>query len=170
MKIKKVKDIEVNKNNKEVVINKEQMKVVEKELQEIKENEIKRNDNKYKKIIQNLLIGIIMIIYFYLLFFWNKSLGIINYTKYMKYILLSEVVISVILFEISFKLDNDSFSLNSIEFLIMTVLSIVYYNLKLKQYAFLDYFLIIVFIITGIYYLIKSIVIDIKKEENNFII
>ena len=125
-----------------------------------KEN-IQKNENSVglKKIIYNLIIAIIIMMYFVSIniLYANVELGIFNKTLEISTILI--MIIGIVLFEIAYKKDSGVFAIYGIEFLVLAVHSLLInhvikiLNLDLKTYVISSSYLFC------IYYVLKTIII-----------
>lgn len=132
--IKKTKeDIEISETPKEKeettdLIKAEDIEIDEKKLnkinEEIKENKKKSRNNevkneKYMRILKNVIIAVIGIAYISITLIGAKKIPTEQYQLDLKVFILLSVVVAIVLFEKAFKVDKFRFALVGIEVLVL---------------------------------------------------
>ena len=146
----KTKDSALIDSNK---INETELKTIKEEIKKNKKDKksTEEKQQKYKEILKNLLI----------------CMFIFKYLTNLKTFIMVEVLISIFIFENSYSKDNFLIGLHGIELLTVSGLTILLLDLFNKQSEFLSLAFAIITGIVLIYYLIKVLVIAIKKNKNN---
>ena len=111
------------------------------------------------KVFKNIILAIIVVVYFVLL-----NIAFINFdeTIFTKIIQIASVlllIITIVLFEISYKKDNDQIAIHGIESLALSICTLLSIFISIK---YTDKFIYIVNTISmffAIYYVLKSIII-----------
>ena len=164
---------EVKKETKKELIVKENPK----ELDEVKlekiEEEIKKQttipDEKKlkinKKIFQNIMLAIGIVIYFIFI-----NLGFINLeqSKFIKDLQVFSIItigITIIIFETAYKKDSGELAIYGIEFLILSICTLLTIFIGINYNNKLSYIINIIAILFAIYYVGKSIIIYIKLRK-----
>ena len=162
----KTKDSALIDSNK---INETELKTIKEEIKKNKKDKksTEEKQQKYKEILKNLLICMFIFIYIIALIIGSKTLGAIKYITNLKTFIMVEVLISIFIFENSYSKDNFLIGLHGIELLTVSGLTILLLDLFNKQSEFLSLAFAIITGIVLIYYLIKVLVIAIKKNKNN---
>ena len=139
------------------------------------ENDSKEKNNIVKKIndlvtgnvLNNLVYASMITIYF---MFFNMYAVFTETEIFIQYIKIASLLFSIFIFEIAYKKDNDEISLNGIEFLVLSIFSLlIQYIPKLLKIDENTYMLAGTYIFL-IYYGIKNIIIytcERKKELDN---
>ena len=139
------------------------------------ENDSKEKNNIVKKIndlvtgnvLNNLVYASMITIYF---MFFNMYAVFTETEIFIQYIKIASFIFSIFIFEIAYKKDNDEISLNGIEFLVLSIFSLlIQYIPKLLKIDENTYMLAGTYIFL-IYYGIKNIIIytcERKKELDN---
>lgn len=141
------------------------LKEIHTELVTIKNKKDSRLKNKFSEIFRNLLVAIMIVLYFMLIMFENANLPI---TKEMTYLKISSIVCligGIILFENSFYKDKESLFLNAIEITSLGICTLYLLNIVIKQSINFNFCIAVMIAIYVAYYIIKAIFIRIKKEE-----
>lgn len=170
---------ETKKKNKSKKENKKELIVKEnpKELDEVKleriEEEIKKQttipDEKKlkinKKIFQNIMLAIGIVIYFIFI-----NLGFINLesSKFLKDLQVFSIIaigITIIIFETAYKKDSGELAIYGIEFLILSICTLLTIFIGINYNNKFSYIINIIAILFAIYYVGKSIIIYIKLRK-----
>ena len=107
----------------------------------------------------------LMLIYLIALIIGSNTISTIHFIRDLKIIIMAEVLISLFIFEIAYSKDTFEIGLHGIETLTLSGLTILILDLFNKQNESLW---LVFSIMTGIilfYYLIKSIIIAVKKKK-----
>lgn len=160
--------------NSEDSESKEQVKLIKfEEIKNIfrKKKDIPKQDKKTirKPVIQNVLVAIIIIIYFAFLVLGFYRIDNVAYQTDLKVFAICILLFAIILLEKAYKEDSGKIAIFGIEtiFVAVITLALIYVNLMLSSN-----YINIVLIITGviaIYYIIKSVVIYIKGRNKYFV-
>lgn len=151
---------------------KNQRENIEKMEEEIKKS--KKIDKKYAKKMNNKIIENGIIAFFVMLLFYAINLGTINiemsiYQLDLKILSLIMLGITIVLFEIAYKKDNDCIAIHSIESLFVSIIIALLYipfkKLGIEQFRNIT---ILCMVVTFVYYLIKSLIIYIKMKKKYF--
>lgn len=159
---------------------KDEKNVVQKEksvkLEEIKQS--LKNDNKLpkeedqkinKSIFKNIIIAILIIIYFIFLNLGKVNIKAEVYQTDLKVFSICTLLIAIILIENAYKKDSGEIALYGIEMIAVSIvtLSLIYINLILSnRYVYIVNSISCIF---AIYYLIKAIVLYIRKRKKYFV-
>lgn len=121
-----------------------------------------------KKIFENMLIAIIIMIYFYVINIGSLNIETNIYLVDLKVFSLFLIISTVLLFEYSYKKENINICIHGIETLfiaITTLFSIYAYTLFFDKFNLLIASVSIMF---AMYYVVKSIIIYIKMRKSYF--
>ena len=175
--IKDDENVETESNKTEKEENsesKEQVKLIKfEEIKNIfrKKKDIPKQDKKTirKPVIQNVLVAIIIIIYFAFLVLGFYRIDNVAYQTDLKVFAICILLFAIILLEKAYKEDSGKIAIFGIEtiFVAVITLALIYVNLMLSSN-----YINIVLIITGviaIYYIIKSVVIYIRGRNKYFV-
>lgn len=145
-----------------------------KEIKEVIQNKVKDNQkqNVVKKVLVNIGIAIVMIVYLLIVMLGTKNIDIIVLEKDLKILTIGILALGILFLERAYKKDNIQMALFAVEILVFGAI-----NLCLAYVINLN-FSNIINIITyigaaiAVYYIAKSIVIAINnvrkyKKENN---
>lgn len=147
---------------KEITIN--QLEEIKKEIKQNKEKALIKNIDKYKLILTNVLIAITAILYIWLIIGLGNSLNTITFLSNMKILIIIEIISAIAMFEISNKNQSKSLFFRAIEAFTLISFTMILYGLYGRENPNIRYFVIgMVSIIFG-YYVIKSLIINFKKE------
>lgn len=121
-----------------------------------------------KKIFENLVIAILCVIYFYVVLQCSQSFETLSFLFYLKIASGILLGLSIIIFEISYRNDNDSLAIHGIEILIVAIISlfIIYLYSLFVNRTFVTIIISISFIST-IYFIIKSVIIWYKSKKKD---
>lgn len=194
-KVENKKDKNKKDKNKKVVTKKENKKNLEKNDTEIDEEnavtevkeevvkleEIKSTLNKKNKIpkekleeiygliFKNIAIAAVIMVYFIFLNLGQMNIKTDIYQTDLKVFSITSLLISIVLFEKAYKKDSGEIAIYGIETLILAIitLTLIYINLMFSsRYVFIVNSISCIF---AIYYLIKSVIIYIKKRKKCYI-
>lgn len=139
-------------------------KEVIKKKQLPKEEEEKIN----KKLFENIFIADILMVFFYLLSLGSLNIETPIFLKDLKVFSMGLIVITIILFEISYKKENVNMCIHGIECLVLSIVTLFasyIYMVQMKE--FYTYSAIVAYLF-AIYYVGKSIIIY-KKMKKQYI-
>lgn len=168
--MKKVKQEDVKQENIEEIKNEELIDIakIEKELQ--LQTSMPQEDKNIikKKLVPNILICIILILYYIFIELGFTNIETNNYIIDLKVFSGVFLVISIYLFEKSYKNDSGSTAIYGIEMLILSIFNFVaiymYYSVSNKFEMGVFAFAIFV----AVYYMLKTIILYIKKKKEYF--
>ena len=161
--MRKKKDEEVKEDEK-VEINEEHLEKIAKEIDDNKSKSITKREIKYKNIIRNILIAICIIIYFALLLFGKERIVTIDYIKIIKTVIVIDVLVSILLLEISMKKDNINIGIHGIEMIFVGGFTVYILELFNTENNNINIYFSIFIGITVVYYIVKSIILAVKKK------
>lgn len=172
----KIDEVEVKSNETTDLIKGENIEIDEKKLnkinEEIKENKKKsRNDEtrneKYIRILRNIVIAVIGIAYISITLMGSKRIPSEQYLVDLKVFIILGVIVAIFLFEKAFKTDKFRFALVGIETLILSGTTIMLLHLyKLQNSNILKYSKYFI-LLWSAYYIIKCIIIIMKRNDIN---
>lgn len=155
-------------NNKIVEFSEEErkkLKEIHKELVTVKSKKDSRLKNKYSEILRNLLVAVIIAIYFMIIMIENTKLSVVREMTYLKTSSIICLICGIILFENAYYKDKEKLFLNAVEITSLGVCTLYLLNLLVKQSDKFNLCIAIMVATFLVYYLIKSIFIRVKKEE-----
>lgn len=164
-------ELDTKDEKKELVIKKDS-EISEKELEKIGE-EIKKqttiSEEKKKKInkriFQNIMIAVVIVLYFIFINLGFYSLNPQTYLKDLQVFSMITIGITIIIFEIAYKKDSGKLAIYGIESLLVSICTLMtiyigaYYN---NKYSYIVNLITILF---AIYYVTKCIIIYIKMRK-----
>ena len=151
----------------EIEITDNQLSVIKEEIDHTRFNLKLKRSPSYTKIFKNIIVGIIMIGYIYLLIVWYEIIGVESYFKTLNILQYVLVGLGVLLIEISYQKNKVIISTHGIEAIILSIITVVLINLFSKNNLYISKFEIGCIIFITIYFLVKSVLIryiDYKKE------
>lgn len=160
---------------------KELSKREQKKLEKIREENIQKFDEEYKKsriipkdykkkifnrIFKNSIIAIIVILYLIALNVLSLHIETIKYILSIKVLCVALALVSVLYFELSYRKDNGYLFMHGVEFLVLATITL--FSVYAYSLYFVTYNSILLYILVGviIYYIIKTICTlrNMKKE------
>ena len=151
----------------EIEITDNQLSVIKEEIDHTRFNLKLKRSPSYTKIFKNIIVGIIMIGYIYLLIVGYEIIGVESYFKTLNILQYVLVGLGVLLIEISYQKNTVIISTHGIEAIILSIITVVLINLFSKNNLYISKFEIGCIIFITIYFLVKSVLIryiDYKKE------
>jgi len=151
----------------EIEITDNQLSVIKEEIDHTRFNLKLKRSPSYTKIFKNIIVGIIMIGYIYLLIVGYEIIGVESYFKTLNILQYVLVGLGVLLIEISYQKNKVIISTHGIEAIILSIITVVLINLFSKNNLYISKFEIGCIIFITIYFLVKSVLIryiDYKKE------
>lgn len=152
---------------------KKALEITEEKLEKIKD-EIDNNKRKTKKtvkdtklskdIFRNVLIAVIISIYFLFIALGVKTIPITEYLLDLKTFAIFTVIIAIVIFEKAYKKDENYLAIHGLEMVVLGIETLVILNLYSLENNYFEY---VLYGITGgmfAYYIIKCIVILIKSK------
>lgn len=175
---KKDRTASVDKNNKNIEIDSEKLDIIEEEIKDNKEKfknkKIKsetldnfKDNPRYKLMFKNALIVIFYIVYFCLLILGKDRIPTIEFIRDLRIIILLDVIVSIILLEISLKKDSGDIFMYGIEMIFIGGFTLFILEYYLRQDINLNIWVSIIIGIIVLYYIIKCLVLSKKKKANN---
>lgn len=119
-----------------------------------------------KKLIENISMAIAIIVYFMSLIFGKERINATNYTNLLKTYTMCLGVLSIIIFEYSYKKESAQSMYTGIEVLILSIVTMSsIYICKVQEIKYILYLALFAYVFS-IYYLFKDILTykKIKKE------
>lgn len=181
VKVKKTEKKDEAKEIKEEVIENKQEENTAKEIQWISLKEIKKTmkekqslpkeeSNKINRyLFQNIMVAIAIIVYFIFLNLGKQNIQLNVYVTDLKVFGMCILLLAIMLLEKAYKDDSGRLAVFGIEMIVLslTTISLIYVGLMLSS----RYSVILTSIsyIFAIYYLIKSVVIYLKKRKKYFV-
>ena len=151
---------------------KEKQKNLEKMEEVIKnKNKIVDDYNKkiQKKILQNIALAIVYIIFFYLLYLGSQNIETNIYLTDLKVFAFGLLILAIIIFEYSYKKDNGAIAIHGIEILVTSIIAL-FLTYMSELFVNRIYILIItcIAIIYVVYFIIKSFIILYTMKKQYF--
>ena len=122
-----------------------------------------------KNLFRNIMIAILIVLYFIFLILGKRNIKNDIYVTDLKVFSMCILFIAIVLIEMAYKKDSGEFAIYGVETIVLslTTLALIYVNLMFSaQYIFIVSVISFAFVI---YYLIKSVIIFIKKKRKYFI-
>lgn len=163
----KNKKTEIVKENKPE-INEEQLDKIKDEIKSTKEEKKAnpKNQKIKKDILRNLLIGIIVTVYFIFIALGVTTIPVTEYALDLKTFAIFTAIISIIIFERAYKKDENYLALHGIEMILVGIETLVILQLYLVESSYFKNILMGIIIGMILYYIIKSIIIYIRSKSN----
>ena len=156
-----------NKEKKEVKITDKQLSVIKEEIDHIRFNMKVKRSPSYTKIFKNIIIGILMLAYMYLLIVGYEFIGFETYFKTITILQYVLVILGLVLIEISYQKTNLLLGSHGLELVLLSLITLILVNLFSKSYIYISKYEVGCIIVITVYFLIKSVLIryiDYKKE------
>lgn len=135
-------------------------------IKDKKKISIEDTKNIKRKIFENLSITIVFVIYFYLLYLGSQNIETSIYLTDLKVFSMGLLIVSIIIFEYSYKKDDGNMCIHGIEVLVLaiiTLFSIYMYSIFINRTF--TFIIILISIVTIMYFTIKSIIILFKMKK-----
>ncbi len=118
-----------------------------------------------KKLIENISMAIAIIVYFMSLIFGKERINATNYTNLLKTYTMCLGILSIIIFEFSYKKESVKSMYTGIEVLILSIVTMFsIYICKVQELKYIFYLALFAYAFS-IYYLIKDILIYNKTKK-----
>ena len=118
-----------------------------------------------KKLIENISMAIAIIVYFMSLIFGKERINATNYTNLLKTYTMCLGILSIIIFEFSYKKESVKSMYTGIEVLILSIATMFsIYICKVQELKYIFYLALFAYAFS-IYYLIKDILIYNKTKK-----
>jgi len=167
------KEVEETENMEETsIIPKEETIQIEEIKETIKQKKVvpKEQVEKINKLLfRNIVIAVCVIIYFTFLNLGHMNIKGDIYVTDLKVFSMCTLLIAIALIENAYKKDSGEIALYGVEMIVLSLLtvSLIYVNLMLStRYTYIVSAISYIF---GIYYLVKSIIIYIRKRKQYFV-
>lgn len=146
----------------------DKIKQLEKELKENRKLSKEEINKINKKIFENIIIAIVIMLYFYFINLGYLNIDEKSFQMDLKVFSISLILITIILFEISYKKDNGNIAIHGIEMLFLSVVTLL--SIYANSFFSTQFSLIIATMsfIFAIYYVGKSIVIYLKMSNKYY--
>lgn len=144
------------------------MEQLEKDMMNKKHIPKQEEDKIHKKMFENILIADILMAFLYLVSLGSLNIETPVFLKDLKVFSLGFIIVTIILFEISYKKENGKLAINGLEsfvFSICILFSTYIYTMYMKDF---DLYISLVAYAFAIYYVAKSIIIS-KKMKKQYI-
>lgn len=155
----------LDKDIKEKVQQEEKLKSLEKEIIDKKKLPQEEENKINSKIFENMIIADVLMAFFYLISLGSLNIETPIFITDLKVFSMGLIVLTVILFEISYKKENGNLCIHGIECLVIAIFmlfSTYLYTMYIKEF----YMYVSIFsYICAIYYSAKSIVIYRKMKK-----
>ena len=166
------KDEEIEKEENAQIIEKpqnieiEEIKKTIKNKKELPKEEIKKIN---KILFRNIIVAIVIVTYFIFLNLGKMNIENSVYVTDLKVFSMCTLLSAIVLIEIAYKKDSGEIALYGVEMIVLaiTTFALIYINLMLSSRY--TYIVTAISAIFAIYYLIKSIVIYLKKRKQYFV-
>jgi len=162
---KKIKN-KINLEQQEKILKIEEIKKTLKNKKQLPKEEIEKINNI---LFKNIMIAIGIIVYFIFLNLGKMNIEHSVYTTDLKVFSMCTLLAAIIIIEIAYKKDSGEIALYGIEMIILAIatFSLIYINLMLSsRYLLISTAISFIF---AIYYLIKSMVIYLRKRRQYFV-
>lgn len=166
-KIESIDKIEEEKE--EIARRKQPVKIDEKQMaQKLEQAKIMPKEKKkgiYKRTFENILVAVIVILYFLMMILGYINIPEEAYIKDLKVFSLATIAITIVLFEIAYNKDSGKIAIHGIETLLLSILTLI------SMYIYILHRTKFLFVIMGgvvlatLYYLVRSIVVTIKEKR-----
>lgn len=166
-KIESIDKIEEEKE--EIARRKQPVKIDEKQMaQKLEQAQIMPKEKKkgiYKRTFENILVAVIVILYFLMMILGYINIPEEAYIKDLKVFSLATIAITIVLFEIAYNKDSGKIAIHGIETLLLSILTLV------SMYIYILHRTKFLFVIMGgvvlatLYYLVRSIAVTIKEKR-----
>lgn len=163
---------EVNNKEKEIKeeieedISQEKLDKIKEEIKKTKK-EIKSNpkiEKTRKNILRNLLIAIVVTVYFIFINLGIKAIPVTEYMLDLKTFAIFIVIIAIVIFERAYKKDENYLAIHGIETVVVGIETLILLQLYSVKSEYLNYVLCGITLGMILYYFLKSLVIFIKEK------
>ena len=122
-------------------------------------------NNYKKKLVINIVVLIIICIYFYLLNYMFSSMEKEKFANIYKYISIGIIFTTITIFEIAYKKESGTIAIYGIETLIISICTLISLHMVSKFNISFQKYIIISSIIFLIYYIFKCILLFTKDRK-----
>lgn len=118
-----------------------------------------------KKVFENVIIAIILMIYFIVINYLNNILNVEKINLILKIISMVLMTLGIVIFEIAYKKESGKLTINGIEAIIIAAHTLsTSYVVKVNDFYFNNYILVSSYIVS-IYYIMKSIIVYTNEKK-----
>ena len=161
-----------NKNEKallseeDIEISHEKLEKIKDEISESKKvsKEKVKNSDLRKKLVRNLVIGILITIYFLFIDLGINSIPITVYTLDLKTFAVFIAIISIVIFEKAYKKDANYIAIHGVEMVVVGIETLLLLQLYSVGNEYFNYILLGITLGMLFYYLIKCLIIYIRYK------
>ena len=161
-----------NKNEKallseeDIEISHEKLEKIKDEISESKKvsKEKIKNSDLRKKLVRNLVIGILITIYFLFIDLGINSIPITVYTLDLKTFAVFIAIISIVIFEKAYKKDANYIAIHGVEMVVVGIETLLLLQLYSVGNEYFNYILLGITLGMLLYYLIKCLIIYIRYK------
>lgn len=161
-----IQEEKVELESKEETIKIDEIKKTIKEKKKIPKEEMEKIN---KSIFRNIVIAICIIIYFMFLNLGQRNIKADVYVTDLKVFSMCILFISIALIEVAYKKDNGEIAMYGIEMIVLALSTVALIYVNLMQSTKYSYIISAMSYIFAIYYLIKSIIIYLRKKKQYFV-
>ena len=128
--------------------------------------EKENNKTIMKKIRENLLFLIMILIYIFAMNFMYYKMSEISYLKIINISSIIVLLISIIIFEIAYHKDNNTIAIHGIEILVLSIINLTMLHFSKKLNLVFGTYITIIVHMVAIYYTIKGVIIYTVEKRN----
>lgn len=162
------KTSEILKEDNEEIIDEAKLNEIHTELIESKGRNYKQLEEKFHKIFINIILAILVVLYFAILLFENTKISNIQFINYLKISSIVCLCLSLILFENSYYKDYEDLFMNAIEISGLGICTLYLLNITIKQNINLNLCVIVMISAFVLYYFLKAIYIRLKRKNYEY--
>lgn len=158
---KKTNKVKKEKSIKEIQTELEEQARQQRKLPE----EVKKKLNK--KVFNNIIIAIVIMAYLFLVNIGSLNIETVTFVKDLKAFSMLLIILTIAIFEYSYKKDNGSICINGIETLVLAIITLVtpYIYILSKKFNLI---IASISLLVGAYYVIKAIIMY-KKGKKEYL-
>lgn len=146
----------------------ENIEKIEKEIIHKKEMPAKEMDKIHKKIVENILIADIVMVFFYFICLGSLNIESNVFSRDLKVFSIGLVIFSVILFEVSYKKESGNLCIHGIECLVLAIITMISNFIYLTYLPKFHIIIAAISFLFSIYYVGKSIIIYQKMKKKYY--
>lgn len=151
--------------NKKQDINKNQLEKIEEEIKKQTTISEEKKNKINKMIFKNLIIAVIIVLYFVFINLGFYNLDPSKYLKDLQVFSMLSITITIIIFEKAYKKDSLDITIYGIEALAFSICTLMTIYIGINYHNKYTYIINIIAMLFAIYYIIKSIIIYIKMKK-----
>lgn len=167
-KVEENKDLIIKKDPKQIIIDEQKLDKIEEEIKKQKSIPKEKRNKMNKKIFNNIIIGVGIVLYF---IFINLDFFTLEPSTYLTDLKVFSVIIlgiAITIFEKAYKKDSGELAIYGIEMLVLSICSLMtnyFYLIYNNKYPYIINMISLIF---AVYYVAKSIVIYVKMKKSVF--